>query len=200
MTTNPELDPYTAAAQSTHVSPQEKIADLHKIVEAAKTGMLTTRASNGHLHARAMNPAGPVSPTQLNLVFIVNNTSPKCHEVQNDSHVNVSFYDASTTDWASFSGRARIVEDRAFIKTHWSPKLSAYFNDLGDGVHKGDENDPRVCAIEVAPDEIRYWIATSGAIGRTVQAAVASVTGKVTVPSGELREMTEAEIKLTQEL
>ena len=74
-------------------------------------------------------------------------------------------------------------------------RMAAYFGDLGDGVHKGDENDPRVIAIEVVPDEIRYWIATSGAISRTVQTAFAAVTGKGTAP-GELREITAPEVSL----
>lgn len=34
------------------------LADLHRLVRGAQTGMLTTRASDGHLHARAMTPAG----------------------------------------------------------------------------------------------------------------------------------------------
>jgi hypothetical protein len=33
-------------------------ADLHKLVQGAQAGMLTTRASDGQLHARAMTPAG----------------------------------------------------------------------------------------------------------------------------------------------
>ena len=34
------------------------LADLHEVIKGAQTGMLTTRASNGCLHARAMTPAG----------------------------------------------------------------------------------------------------------------------------------------------
>jgi hypothetical protein len=29
---------------------------------------------------------------------------------------------------------------------------------LKDGVHTGDENDPRVSVIEVIPKEIQYWL------------------------------------------
>ena len=41
------------------------------------------------------------SETQLTLTFIANNVSHKFEEIQNDSHVNVSFLDPSTTNWAS---------------------------------------------------------------------------------------------------
>ncbi|KAI0038514.1 hypothetical protein FA95DRAFT_1551217 [Auriscalpium vulgare] len=193
MSPNPKLDPYTANAQNDDITPAQKITDLHKLVESAKTGMLTSRASNGQLHSRAMTPAGPVSPTQVNLVFIANNASFKFEEFQNDSNVNVSFFDTSSTNWASFAGRAQIITDKAVIKQHWSSLTAAYFGDLGDGIHKGDENDPRVVAIEVIPDEIRYWVATSGAVGRSVKTAVASVTGKGSAP-GELRTITKEEV------
>jgi hypothetical protein len=123
--------------------------------------------------------------------------------------VNVSFIDVNTTNWASISGVAKVHNDKKLIETLWSPlcvtpfpslrstlipatrSISGYFSDLGDGVHKGDKNDPRVSVIEVIPDEvpfflppslstyfltafipqIRYWVATSGALGRAVEHA-----------------------------
>ena len=119
------------------------LADLHEVVRGAQTGMLTSRASNGCLHARAMAPVGrelqffyffrrhlndencPAhSESQVNLVFIANNASPKFQEFQNDDHVNVSFFDKSTTNWASFSGVAKIIEDRSVIKRHWDPRYA----------------------------------------------------------------------------
>ena len=56
--TNKTLDPYTAKAENDNLSPQEKIEGLHTIVKSVKTGMLTTRTAEGHLHSRAMAPAG----------------------------------------------------------------------------------------------------------------------------------------------
>jgi general stress protein 26 len=118
------------------------LADLHEVIRGAQTGMLTTRASNGCLHARAMTPVGrelqfcffrrhfddkshlAYSESQVNLAFIANNASPKCQELQNDDHVNVSFFDKSSTSWASFSGLAKVIEDRSVIKKHWSPKYA----------------------------------------------------------------------------
>jgi len=154
MSSNIQLDPYLAQAQNDNVTTLRKIdgmyptqrrprrshipVDLHKLVEGAQTGMLTTRASDGCLHARAMTPVGrelqcipsqlpfrdcqcsAFSDNQTNLVFIANNASPKFQELQNDSHVNVSFFDTSTTNWASFSGIARVIDDRSVIKKHWS--------------------------------------------------------------------------------
>lgn len=58
MSTAKELDPYTAKAENNDLTPQQKIEGLHKIVQKVKTGMLTTRDSDGHMHTRAMAPAG----------------------------------------------------------------------------------------------------------------------------------------------
>lgn len=58
--------------------------------------------------------------TQVNLFFIANNASHKFEEIGTDSNVNVSFYDESTTSWASFTGTAKITQDQALIKKFWS--------------------------------------------------------------------------------
>jgi hypothetical protein len=71
--------------------------------------------------------------------------------------------------------------------------IGPYFGDLGDGIHKGDENDPRVAVIEVVPEEIRYWLAAGCPISRGVQEVASAVQGKVPV-SGELRTITKEEV------
>ncbi|KAJ3489021.1 hypothetical protein NLI96_g2411 [Meripilus lineatus] len=194
---HPELDPYTAKATNDDLSPQEKIEGLHSIVKRVKTGMLTTHSSDGHLHSRAMTPAGPISPTQASLVFITNNASSKSDEIKHDAHVNVSFYDENTTNWASYCGIAKQSQDKDKIAKHWSPTTAAWFGDLGDGIHKGDQNDPRVALIEVVPTEIKYWISTRTALGRAVEIGVSAVTGRGAAP-GELRTITTAEIQLLE--
>ena len=61
MSSAKELDPYTAKAEDNKHTPQEKIEGLHKIIQKVKTGMLTTRDTDGHMHSRAMAPAGRTS-------------------------------------------------------------------------------------------------------------------------------------------
>jgi general stress protein 26 len=58
----------------------------------------------------------------INLVFITNNSTPKCQEIQNDNHVNLSFFHTFSKHWASISGVARVTEDRSVIKKYWSPR------------------------------------------------------------------------------
>jgi general stress protein 26 len=146
----------------------------------------------------------------LTLIFFANNVTHKFDEIEQDPHVNVSFSNFSTTAWASwvffvsltgvncssacsFSGKARIIRDREVIKSHWSSTTAAWFNDLKDGVHKGDVNDPRVSLIEVIPEEIRFWYPTKGKIGRAVEVGVGAVTGKTASP-GDLLTITNNEV------
>ncbi|KAF7376106.1 hypothetical protein MSAN_00025400 [Mycena sanguinolenta] len=198
------LDPYTAKAENTSLSAQEKIAGLHEIVKSAKTGMLTTHGSDGHLHSRAMIPTSRKSnaafdDTQLSLVFIANNATGKFDEIRNDSHVNVSFCDTNTTSWASYSGTATVSQNKELIHKHFHSSMSAYFGDLKDGVHKGNAEDPRISVIEVVPQEIHYWVATKGHLARAADAAMSKVTGNASAP-GELRTISQSEIQLTQNL
>ncbi|KAF9241596.1 hypothetical protein BU15DRAFT_73326 [Melanogaster broomeanus] len=191
------LDPYSSIAENKDVTLEEKIKDLHKVIKGTKTGMLVTRDSNGNLHSRPMNPATPLNDSQLNLIFLANNASYKFDEIENDSHVNVSFFDPSSTDWASYSGKARVTQDRDLIHKHWSSSITGYIGDLGDGVHKGDEKDPRVAIIEIIPDEIRYWISKHPGVLRTIRVAAGAALGKATAP-GELRIITKEEIQSAQ--
>ena len=47
--------------------------------------------------------------------------------------------------------------------------------------------------IEIVPDEIRYWVASSSNLPVSVQEVASTVQGKVTVP-GELRTITSEEV------
>lgn len=59
-------------------------------------------------------------PNQVNLIFIANRASHKFDEIENDSNANVSFYDDKSTHWASYSGTAKISQDKELIAKHWS--------------------------------------------------------------------------------
>lgn len=64
---------------------------------------------------------------QLHLVFLANNVSGKFEEIENDSHVNVSFFDSSTTSWVSYAGKARVSQDRDLIHKYWVTLLVSLF-------------------------------------------------------------------------
>ena len=75
----------------------------------------------------------------------------------------------------------------------------AFFGDLKDGVHHGDENDPRVSVIEVVPKEIQYWISTESGVKTAITTTIDAALGKTSVP-GELRTISEPEASASVDL
>ena len=74
--------------------------------------------------------------------------------------------------------------------------ITGYIGNLGDGVHKGDQGDPRIAVIEIVPDEIKYWVSKQSGISRTIQVAVSAAIGKATAP-GELRSIRKEEVSVS---
>jgi general stress protein 26 len=148
-------DPYTAKAEQ-DASVEQKKSELESIIKESKFSMLTSRDSNGDLHSRAMSPA---SHQGLVFTFVANRDSGKFDELANDSNVNVSFSDPSSTDWASVAGNAKINTDVEAIKKVWSPLLKSWFGKI-DSTKTGEPGDPRIALIEVIPTEVSYYYKT----------------------------------------
>lgn len=78
------------------------------------------------------------------------------------------------------------------IRKYYSPTLKAWLGDLGDGVHDGSENDPRIGIIRVKTGSVTYAVARN-LLGRVAGMARGAVTGEVAAPV-KLREVTEGEV------
>ena len=65
------------------------------------------------------------------------------------------------------------------VQELYVPPVSAWFGDLGDGVHNGTADDPRMAVIEVKPKYIAYWKATTGKLGFFKEVSIGAYTGKV---------------------
>ncbi|ETN41444.1 uncharacterized protein HMPREF1541_03380 [Cyphellophora europaea CBS 101466] len=170
----------------------EKIKDLSDFISSSKFGMMTTRApSGGLLVSRAMGVAAQEADG-LDLIFHTNTDSGKTDDLASDPHVNISFLDA-TGNWASISGVASVLDDRAAVKKYYSPSLKAWLGDLGDGVHDGSENDPRIGVIKVAAKTATYAVNRGTMVGRAVEIVKGAVTGEA-AQVNKLREISEGEI------
>jgi len=192
-----KLDPYTSkATDNDGATVEEKVQEFMAICKKAQIGMLTTLYPGKPplLHSRAMVP---VSTKALTFTFVSNAHSSKnaVSIAQTSPAVNISYCDPASTDWVSIAGDATLEDDREEIKKVWNAGLKAWFGDLGDGVHKGDHNDPRVQLIVVKPKEIHYWHKTSNIISETYQVVKGAVTGETAAP-GVLRSLTKQEIDL----
>ena len=135
------------------------------------TVLVTTRDAEGCMHSRAMSLASRmylvlraklhidiVPDDGLHFLFVSDITSAKQDEINTVDQVNISFLEPSSTSWVSVCGTAQINQDPEQIKKLWNPMVSAWFGDLGDGVHKGDASDPRVCVIKVIPSSVSQHV------------------------------------------
>lgn len=128
----------------------------------------------------------------IDLIFHTNTESGKTDEIDSDSNVNISFLNSSG-EWASVSGKAAIITDRAVVKKYYSSHLKAWVGDLGDGKHDGGPEDPRIGIIKVSAATATYALVRKNAISRGVELAQGVVTGKP-ASVNKLRELSEQEI------
>ncbi|KAE8153916.1 hypothetical protein BDV25DRAFT_136483 [Aspergillus avenaceus] len=189
------IDPYKAKNLEDPPLAQ-KIEDLVDFISESKFGMLTTRLSGSeYLTSRCMALAGKENGG-IDLLFHTNLFSSKTLDLTtHPSEVNISFLDQVSGSWASISGTASIIADRATIEKYYSPTLPAWLGDLGDGVHDGGPSDPRIGVIRLEAKVATYAVARRGIFGRAVETVTSAVRGDVPgfnsireVSGGELEE------------
>ncbi|KAF5858608.1 hypothetical protein ETB97_003960 [Aspergillus alliaceus] len=142
-------DPYKAKSLEDPPLAQ-KVEDLVDFISEAKFGMLTTKVSGSdYLTSRCMALAGK-EHGGIDLLFHINLLSSKTLDLTtHPREVNMSFLDQVSGSWASISGTASIVADRATVEKYYSATLPAWLGDLGDGVHDGSPSDPRIGLIRL---------------------------------------------------
>ena len=128
----------------------------------------------------------------VDLLFHTNTESGKTDDLKSDPKINIAFLNA-TGDWASVSGSAAIITDRALVRKHYSPGLKAWLGDLGDGTHDGGPEDPRIGVIKVEAKTATYAIAAKSMLGRGVEIVKGVVTGEA-AKVNKLREISEEEL------
>ncbi|KAI1086488.1 putative BLI-3 blue-light-inducible Bli-3 protein [Rostrohypoxylon terebratum] len=186
-------DPYKIANKDDAISVSEKIETLNKFVSSCKYGMMTTRDFiTGKLVSRCMALAAKENGG-VDQLFFTNTESKKTNELESDPHVNIAFLDSSG-QWASVSGIASIETDHSLVKKYYSPALKAWMGDLGDGVHDGLENDPRIGIIRVKISTATYSVSDLTFLGFATEVAKGSVTGQP-ASVNKLREIGEIEIQ-----
>ncbi|KAF2273951.1 uncharacterized protein EI97DRAFT_435601 [Westerdykella ornata] len=191
-TSSKPADPYT---QKNLDEPplKEKVQDLLNFIQEHKFCMMTTQTVNSDLLASRAMALAAQEGNGFDLLFHTNTESGKTDDLHTHPAVNISFITPSG-DWASISGHATIETDREEIKKYYSPSLKAWLGDLGDGVHDGGPDDPRIGIIRVKANTAQYAIAKRTVVGGVVELAKGVVTGQA--PSvNKLRHLSESEIQ-----
>lgn len=151
---------------ATEKTESEKRKSLEKIVSGARTAFFVTGAGD-HLHGRPMANA-KVEDHLSAIWFATQRNSPKIAELKQDQHVLLGYTNADGSEWASVSGSAALVSDRAKIKELWSPLWKNWFE---------GPDDPNILLVRVSPREAEYWDSGSQAIA-LIKFALAAATGK----------------------
>lgn len=100
----------------------ERLRKLREIVKAVDICMLTTVDERGDLHSRPMSNNREIE-FDGGLWFFTYGSSHKVDEVGRAPKVCASFADVDAQQYASITGRAEVVRDRAKIEKLWQPQL-----------------------------------------------------------------------------
>ncbi|KAF2227272.1 hypothetical protein BDZ85DRAFT_254022 [Elsinoe ampelina] len=188
----PDADPSVVKQYDRDTPTDKQISDFFGLADSLKTCLMTTQRPNIGPVSRAMAIAKRDGPDFL---FLANRNSSKFKDLDHDKTVQLTFQDSSSQNWASVTGKATTTSNSdPRIKELNNPFASAWFGDLGDGVHTGKTEDPRMSLIEVKADYITYWISTSTKLGFLKEIAEANLTGKVAT-TGLTRELKGSEIE-----
>ncbi|HEY4162631.1 MAG TPA: pyridoxamine 5'-phosphate oxidase family protein [Dongiaceae bacterium] len=117
---------------------------LYDIIKDFNNALLVT-LSNGRSHARPMAVAE--IRRDGDVFFATSLQSPKIAEIEANPEVIVTFQSGS--QFASISGNAEIVRDRALVDKLWSEAWKVWF--------PGGKSDPTLCLIRVDAREGEYW-------------------------------------------
>jgi general stress protein 26 len=123
-----------------------ELEKLYEHIDDIEIAMMTTRRSDGHLQSRAM--ATQRRAAGADLWFVTSVGAAKLADIQQDPHVNLSYYKDGTMEWVSVSGLASVSRDRATIHELYAPDWKAWFENEGDPRH-GTADDPRMVLIAV---------------------------------------------------
>ena len=123
----------------------EQIEEIRDILDGVKVCMLVDTFQAG-LRARPMALHFDDDEDQA-LWFVTDIVSGKVDEVTKNPSVCVSVHEGQT--YASITGDAAIVDDRAKLKDIWSPFVDAWYPDGPDS--------PNVTLLKVTPRFGEYW-------------------------------------------
>lgn len=191
-----KTDPSVAKQWDDTTPKKEQLQDFYKIADGLKVGLLTTIRPGVGPVARSMAIAKREGPDFL---LLANKHSQKFQDIEHSKEALITFQNSSSQDWVSVSGNVTVANNEdPRIKEVYSKGTSAWFGDIGDGVHTGGPEDPRMTLIEVKANYISYWKSTVTSVGFLKEVAQATIQGKVAT-TGVQRHLTEQDIKAARD-
>ena len=144
---------------------------IKKIQELAEKAQSCFFCTNIHGGAFATRPMAVFTPDDRgHFWFLSSSDSDKNAQIQQDSAVHLLLQGSGHSDFLSIVGTATVSTNRAKIKELWNPALRTWFT--------GGEDDPRLTAIEVTPQQGYYWDNKHGNAVQGVKIAIGAIIGK----------------------
>ena len=125
---------------------ESELDKLYEMVDDIEIAMMVTRRPDGHLVSRAM--ATQKRAPGADLWFMTTADTCKLDELEDEPHVNLSYYKDRTREWISVSGTAKVSQDRETIAQLFASDWKMWLPEEGDARH-GTPDDPRIVLIGV---------------------------------------------------
>lgn len=186
-----EKDPSVTKQYDNETPKDVQWKELYELIDGKNITILNTYRNGVGPVGRSMAIAKRAGP---DILYLTNKNSRKFKDIAENKEVQVTIQDTKTQDWISITGTVATAEnDDPRIKEIYSSGVSAWFGDLGDGVHDGTPNDPRMALIEVKSKYIVYWKKETSSLGFLKEVGTAALTGSV-AQTGVHRELFEEDI------
>jgi general stress protein 26 len=140
--------------------------EFWKMLTSFKVVMVTTRDGE-EIRSRPMAPHFDEDGHVVR--FLSDRQSGKTQEINEEHHINLTFANESTNDFASLSGVATQSQDRAMIKELWNAYADAWF--------EGDAETADVVVITFHPSEGQYWDSTGSSVLHAFEIVRTKITG-----------------------
>jgi general stress protein 26 len=151
------------------------LSELYDLIDDMEVAMLTTRRPDGRLVSRPMQTQDVDS--EFDLWFVTTDETDKFDEIEQDPNVNLAYYDNSSREWVSVSGRARLVRDRQQIERLYDASWRVWL-EKKDDQRDATASDPRIVLIAVAVDSVVYMKSDASAPRKAYEIVKAFVTGE----------------------
>jgi len=136
--------------------PSAAAKSLAKLMRDLDFCMLTTRRTDGTLHARPMSNNREVE-FDGDVWFFTASDSNKVREIEADPRVSLSFADPEKWTWVSLTGRASVIHDADRKRELWVAELEQWFD--------GGPESPQIALIRISAGHAEYW---NGEVGGEV--------------------------------
>ncbi len=143
---------------------------LWNLIKDLKFGMLTTRHSNGHLHARPMTTQNKILDEDSALWIFTSKSGEIVEDILINPEVSMAYANPSDDSYVSVSGKAYVSHDHAKVLQLWSTMAEAWF--------PGGPEDPDLALLRIDISHADYWDVRSNKLTQLLKMTTAAVTGK----------------------